>query len=447
MHTIRGKMLLSFFLALVVTVGITVALFVRLIDDILVNQVKAQLHGQAEKAEKILRNGDISGLNNTEFKYVVKGLMLDADYLILDPNNKIIDANDDREVGKTLNYALSGRNGIAVLHGKKILFTKERLAGRPYSIFIYAPLSSLRALYGSLMRTTLLAIGFSLLVILVIGLLTVSRVVRPLNQLKEAVGRYEPYRSQDEGFPVGDTTEIGELITTFQSMSDRIQQHQRNQVEFLQNVSHELRTPLMSIHGFVFAIQDQVVTQETGLEVILTQSVRLMDMVDKLLQLSRLEAVDEYWPASAIDLRTMADEAALLLMPAASERAIKLHVEGAGLQVVVAGEQLFQVLVNLLQNAVRHTSSEICVRIDAEYPGAVWAIHIDDDGNGLSETERDAVFQRFYTGSNGVTGLGLAICRQIATNLDGELVYSTSPLGGARFSFIKHLGRLTGTGA
>ncbi|MEC0168499.1 HAMP domain-containing sensor histidine kinase [Paenibacillus graminis] len=444
MRTIRGKMLLSFILALVVTVGITVALFVRLIDDILVNQVKAQLHGQAEKAEKILQDSDISRLNNTEFKYVVKGMMLNADYLILDASNKIIDTNDDKGVGTTFRYALSGRQGIAVLHGKKILYTKERLSGRPYSIFIYAPLSSLRALYGSLMRTTLLAIGFSFFMILAIGLLTVSRVVRPLNRLKEAVGRYEPYRSQDAVFPVGDTTEIGELITTFQSMSERIQQHQRNQVEFLQNVSHELKTPLMSIHGFVYAIQDQVVPQETGLDVILTQSMRLIDMVDKLLQLSRLEAVDEHWPTSEIDLHTMAEEAALLLMPAANARGVVLKVEGESLLTVAAGEQLFQVLVNLLQNAVRHTSSQIRVQIEADYPGADWAIHIDDDGNGLSEAEKEAVFQRFYTGPNGVTGLGLAICRQIAANMDAELTYTSSPLGGARFSFIKPAGRLSG---
>lgn len=76
----------------------------------------------------------------------------------------------------------------------------------------------------------------------------------------------------------------------------------------------------MSIHGFVFAIQDQVVTQEEGLEVITNQSQRLIDMVDKLLQLSRLEAVDEHWPAATVDLRTMAEEAAMLLMPEANRR-------------------------------------------------------------------------------------------------------------------------------
>ncbi|WP_339249133.1 HAMP domain-containing sensor histidine kinase [Paenibacillus sp. FSL P2-0136] len=440
MRTIRGKMLFSLCIAMLVTVAITVMLFVRLIDDILVNQVKAELHEQVGKAQKLLSDGDITNLNSTKFKYVVKGLMMNADYMILDADQKIIDASDEKEEGKQLHYTPTGKNGIALLHGRKVLYAQEKLRGLSDEIFIYSPLSSLRALYGSLMRTTLLSIGASFIVILAIGLFAVSRVVRPLNRLKEAVGRYEPSYAQGNPFPQGDRTEIGELMTTFQSMSGRIQQHQRNQIEFLQNISHELKTPLMSIHGFVFAIQDQVVTQEEGLEVITNQSQRLIDMVDKLLQLSRLEAVDEHWPAATVDLRTMAEEAAMLLMPEANRRDLKLTVEGESLQATIPGEQLFRILVNLLQNAVRHTADQVVIRVEPEVPGASWAIHIEDNGPGLAEEEREAVFERFYTGANGVTGLGLAICRQIAARLNGELTYSRSELGGARFSFRKKVG-------
>lgn len=439
MGTIRGKMLFSLCIAMLVTVGITVVLFVRLIDDILVNQVKAQLHGQVEKAQKVLGDGDITDLDSTEFRYVVKGLMLNADYMILAADNRIIDASDDKEEGKLLHYTATGNKGIALLHGRKILYVKEKLSGLHEEIFIYSPLSSLRALYGSLMRTTLLSIGVSFVVILAIGLLAVSQVVRPLNRLKQAVGRYEPSHSQWNDLPQGDRTEIGELITTFQSMSGRIQQHQRNQIEFLQNISHELKTPLMSIHGFVFAIQDQVVTQQEGLEVITTQSQRLIEMVDKLLLLSRLEAVEEQWPAARIDLRVMAEEASMLLMPAASKLKIRLTVEGESLKVTIPGEQLFRILLNLLQNAVRHTTDQVMVRLEPGYLGAAWAIHIEDNGRGLNEEEREAAFQRYYTGINGDTGLGLAICRQIAAKLNGELMYSRSDLGGARFSFVKYI--------
>ncbi|OBZ14435.1 two-component sensor histidine kinase [Bacillus sp. FJAT-27264] len=438
MRTIRAKMLLSLFIAMLVTVGITVLLFVRLIDDILVNQVKSQLHVQALRASRILHEGDIDGLSSTEFRFVVKGLMMNADYLLLDSHNRIIDASDTRQEGKTLHDQVVASEGITTLHGKKVLYNEESVRGLPYRIFVYSPLSSLRALYGSLMRTTLLSIAASFFGILVIGLLTVSRVIRPLNRLKEAVRSYEPNRAQSQDFPEGDRTEIGELITTFHSMSGRIRLHQRNQIEFLQNVSHELKTPLMSIHGFVYAIQDQVVSQEEGLNIITVQSQRLMDMVDKLLQLSRLEAVDEHWPAEALDLRDIAEEAVQLLLPAAAERNVRLELEGTGLQVMIPGEQLFRILLNLLQNAVRHTSSRVKVRIEGPGTGTAWAIHVEDDGSGLNDEEQEAVFQRFYTGSNGVTGLGLAISRGIAARLNGELSYTRSSLGGACFSFLKY---------
>lgn len=66
---------------------------------------------------------------------------------------------------------------------------------------------------------------------------------------------------------------------------------------------------------------------------------------------------------------------------------------------------------------------------------------IEDNGPGLDVEERESVFERFYTGANGVTGLGLAICRQIAARLNGELTYSRSELGGARFSFRKKVSK------
>ncbi|MEK4515470.1 HAMP domain-containing sensor histidine kinase [Paenibacillus sp. FSL H8-0122] len=167
-------------------------------------------------------------------------------------------------------------------------------------------------------------------------------------------------------------------------------------------------------------------------------------MVDKLLQLSRLEAVNEYWPATTVDLPTMAEEAAMLLMPEANRRNLKLIVEGESLQATIPGKQLFRILVNLLQNAVRHTTDQVVIRVDPEVPGAAWAIHIEYNGPGLADEEREAVFERFFTGTNGVTGLGLAICRQIAARLNGEWGVDLFPLGAgrsaARFSFRKKVG-------
>ncbi|MGR6128752.1 HAMP domain-containing sensor histidine kinase [Paenibacillus sp. SER-28] len=458
MRTMRAKILLSLSIAMLITVCITVVLFIRLIDDILVNQAKSKLHEQARKAVHIMSDGGFDRLDNAELNYVIKGVLLSADYFILSTDNRIIDSSVSGMEGKKIERLLLIRQGffasvhpspqdltathegVAVLQGKKVLFTNEELPGQPFRIFVYSPLSSLRALYVPLMRTTLLSIIAGFLVILVIGLMVVSRLVRPLKRLKEAVGNYEPNQPQDSDFPQADKSEIGELIGTFHSMSARIQQHHQGQIEFLQNVSHELRTPLMSIQGYVYAIQDQVVSQDEGLSIIKVQSQRLIDMVEKLLQLSRLEALNEEWPVSLIDLRSMAEDAVHLLMPVAAERSISLRVEGEGLHVAVPAEQLFRMMLNLLQNAVRHTSTEVVIHLETgTTPEVVWVMHVDDDGEGLTEQEAAEVFGRFYAGSNGVTGLGLAICRQIATRLNGELLCTRSPLGGARFSYIQHM--------
>lgn len=433
MRTIRGKLLISMSAAVLVTIAITLGLFVRLIDDLMINQVKVQLHGQVRKALHVLSDGGLGELDRVDFNYIVRDVMLDADYLILDDQQRVVSASTASEIGKTLHNPVYNNEGIGMVDGSKVLYTQARLNHLPYRIFLYSPMSSVRGLYGSILRTTLLSTAVSFVIILLIGLLTVSHILKPLNRLKEAVDRYEPGRPQADALPDDLPGEIGDLGRTFRFMAERISEHQKYQVEFLQNVSHELRTPLMSIDGYSYAIRDGVVDQEEGLEVIASQSRRMVEMVDKLLTLSRLEALDEAWPAQPIELDALVQEAFGLMRPAASKRGLTLSLAGGPLTVRTTGEQLFRLVLNLLQNAVRHTETEVTVALERN-GGSGWLLHVDDDGPGLGEGEAEAVFKRFYAGRGGITGLGLAISSQIALRLGGELTYAKSPLGGARFS-------------
>jgi len=439
MKTIRSKMLLALCAGMLVTVAITVLLFIRLIDDLLLNQVKHQLNEQTIKAVHLLNTNDIDSLDSDSFRFFIKDTLFYADYFVLDTQNKVVASSNADEVGTQMNGFSANREGIMQLHNTKVLYSEARLIHQPFRVILYSPLSSLRALYIPLLRTTLLSIAASFIVILLIGLFAVWRMVQPLNRLKEAVSTYEPHRMTKEPFLQADHTEIGELISTFQLMADRLQLHHRHQLEFLQNVSHELKTPLMSIQGYVYAIQDQVLPTEQGLHIISTQSQRLIDMVSKLLQLSRLESVDEEWPVTRVDLRSMLEEAAYLLQPGAQQQQIELQVQGESLTVDIAAEQLFQVLLNLLQNAVRHTAGHVMLSLEQPDQQQIdWMIHVDDDGPGIAAEEQEYIFQRYYAGTNGVTGLGLAISSQIASRLNAELVYATSPMGGARFTLIHY---------
>ncbi|WP_232229160.1 sensor histidine kinase [Paenibacillus zanthoxyli] len=427
-------MLLALCAGMLVTAGITTFLFLKLVDEILVSQIKAQLQTQADKIVQTMDSGwDIKDLDNEEFKWVLKDRLFYADYFVTDIKGRIIASSESSRVGHTLAEAsITRHKGTMMLDGRRVVYTSEKLGTLPFRLFIYYPLAMIRSMYVPLFKTTILAVAASFLFILIIGWLSVGYVVRPLNRLKEAVGRYDPHRGTAGDFPGEDDTEIGQLAGTFRSMSERIAQHQQGQQEFLQNVSHELKTPLMSIQGYAMAIQDEVVTQEDGLNVIASQSVRLVQMVEKLLQLSRLETLEENWKPSLLDLRDIAEEAVHLLLPTANERGISLTIEGSGIGVLIPGEQLFQIIVNLLQNAVRHAHQKVELIIER---GEGWAIHIDDDGPGLSFVEREAIFRRYYKGLDGGTGLGLAICQQIALRLGDELSCTSSKLGGARFTY------------
>jgi signal transduction histidine kinase len=265
-----------------------------------------------------------------------------------------------------------------------------------------------------------------------VGLWFVWKTTRPLQQLKDAVSKYNPsYRNM--GLPKGDTSEIGQLMNTFSSMSGRIQQQHQQQIEFLQNVSHELRTPLMSIQGYASAIKDQVVSVEHGLNVVTAESERLIQMVDWLLQLTRMETVHEEWKLTEVDLQDMMEHVHQLIAPAAVDRSILTTLDAASLEMAIPAEQIFQIAMNFMQNAVRYASHEVKLSLE-EMPGG-FRICVDDDGPGVPVHERDSVFDRYYTGQTGITGIGLAICKQIADRLGAAISCTESALGGARFCF------------
>ncbi|MBP2000436.1 signal transduction histidine kinase [Paenibacillus shirakamiensis] len=446
MRTLRGRVLFSLIAGMFITVAITVFLFVRLIHSLTIDQAKSELHGQIGKAIEIL-NEDLHALDPTDLKLHFKNRLYNVDYFIINSDQVVVAASHPSKMGYRLHVPLIKEDGIMPLDNKKMLYATRKLTTDNLQIVVYAPLSSLSAITGQLMLTTMVSILASFLVVLVIGLMAVWKTTKPLKELTQAVSSYEPYRPQHP-LPKGDRTEIGELINTFQDMSSRIHKQHHSQVEFLQNVSHELRTPLMSIQGYALAIKDQVVTVDQGLEVIHKESKRMILMVEKLLQLSRLEHPGESWPYTTEDMRNMADQAAALLAPAASEYDIGLEVIGDVVVANIPAEQCFQVLINLIQNAIRHAHSRVLLRVEEgevlsstedQQSLKLWAIHIEDDGPGVPPEEAQAIFERFYKGQDGVTGLGLAICGQIAERMGATLSCTRSTLGGARFTFMMKL--------
>ncbi|MED5019453.1 HAMP domain-containing sensor histidine kinase [Paenibacillus chibensis] len=431
MRTIRGRIFTSLIIVMVCSVLTTVFLFSRLIDGMLMDQARNQLKLQMTKAIDIIEGGDVGDLSTEDLELRFRDRMFYADFFVVDANDKIIAAGDDNKEGQTIHVPMSPRNHFFTLDGQKMMYTHQKL-DHGLRIIIYTPMDILKQISGRVLRVSFISIIISFCVIFIVGLWFVWKTTRPLQQLKEAVSKFHPsYRSL--GIPQGDTSEIGQLINTFSSMSGRIQKQHQQQIEFLQNVSHELRTPLMSIQGYASAVKDQVVSVELGLNVVTAESERLIQMVDRLLQLTRMETVQEEWKLTEVDVLEMMEHVHQLMAPAAAERHIRTSLDGDALEMAVPAEQIFQVAMNFMQNAVRYASTEVRLTLKGA-PGG-FCICVDDDGPGVHVHERGSVFDRYYTGKAGITGIGLAICKQIADRLEAVITCSESSLGGARFSF------------
>jgi two-component sensor histidine kinase len=213
----------------------------------------------------------------------------------------------------------------------------------------------------------------------------------------------------------------------------------REQRALVATVSHELRTPLAGLTAVLENLADGVVpVDEEHLEAAVGQARRLSDLVGDLLDLSRVDAGVAPLRLDDIEVSELLDETVAELVP--TGRAVSFSVDVApGLQVRADRARLRQLVVNLLDNAVRHGPERGTVRVRAELPdvpGDRWLLAIADDGPGVPPADRERAFERFGTLAHdpsstaaGGTGLGLAIARWVATLHGGTVRFVDPPQG------------------
>jgi signal transduction histidine kinase len=215
--------------------------------------------------------------------------------------------------------------------------------------------------------------------------------------------------------------EVGQLADAFNQMAADLASADRQRRELIANVSHELRTPISALRAVLENVVDGVATPDPAtLRTALAQTERLGRLVTELLDLSRIDAgalaldLDEFAVADLFaDVVAEAEVAA-----AARERKVifRTEVVPAAATVYADRERLHQVVVNLLDNAVRHGPADGTVTVTG-YSDAGWVtLEVVDEGPGIPREERQRVFERFTRGdrsSGSGTGLGLAIARWV----------------------------------
>ena len=233
--------------------------------------------------------------------------------------------------------------------------------------------------------------------------------------------------------------EMGQLTDAINDMSLKIDQAEKSQSEFISSVSHELRTPLTAINGWAETLYNGEVRDaedvKKGMGIIVSEARRLTNMVEELLEFSRIEAGRFNLSVEPLDIVAELEDAVYTYREFFRRKGLELcYTEPEETFPTVTGdpERLRQVFCNLLDNADKHGGSGGRVDVSVARDDDDAVICIRDYGPGIPEEELPHVKYKFYKGSSKArgSGIGLAVCEEIVTRHGGTLELSNAEGGG-----------------
>ena len=191
-----------------------------------------------------------------------------------------------------------------------------------------------------------------------------------------------------------------------------IEKEAERQQTFFQNASHELKTPLMAIQGYAEGMQAGVMDAGSAADVILEESDRMTELVEELLDISKIDMGRQQLALSEMDVRELLYDSIRAVEPtAASGITIVPDFPKEPVMLSCDDTRLRRAVSNILSNGVRYARSELHLtcRTDKRHV----TIRIQDDGDGIAEEDIPHIFDRFYMGRSGKSGIGLALTKEI----------------------------------
>lgn len=283
------------------------------------------------------------------------------------------------------------------------------------------------------------AAGIGLLGVLLSGW-AAGRLVRPIEQLTDAARRLAG-GDLGQRVAVERTDEVGQLARAFNTMAEGLERNESLRRSLLNDVAHELRTPLTHVRAELEALQDGL--RQPTAEVINrlhADALHLERLVDDLRDLAQAEAGQLRLTIEALDLPAALREAVASLESTAAAKAVRIEVTASDSPEPVLADRarLRQVMVNLLDNAVRHAPAGTTVRVAAEpFSEQALRVSVSDEGPGVPEEALPRLFDRFFRADEsrdrrtGGAGLGLAIVKQLVS-LQGGTVEAANLARGFR---------------
>ncbi|MDQ6623417.1 MAG: ATP-binding protein [Verrucomicrobiota bacterium] len=262
-----------------------------------------------------------------------------------------------------------------------------------------------------------------------------------ITELKNAEEVLHRSREELEGLVAARTRELAAANDSLVAAKEEAERANRAKSEFLSRMSHELRTPLNAILGFGQLLQADVSATDApeSIEHVLRAGRHLLGLINEVLDLASIEAGCISLALAPVDAGDAAQQAIELVRPLAAARGVQIALMKTNRRVCADEQRLKQILLNLLSNAIKYNRENGHVTVDfTEVAGARLRIKVRDTGRGLSEEEIKMLFVPFErlkvdeTKIEG-SGLGLAVCKRLASLMDGEIGLESAIGAGSTF--------------
>ncbi|MBP7185731.1 MAG: HAMP domain-containing histidine kinase [Ruminococcus sp.] len=319
-----------------------------------------------------------------------------------------------------------------------------RLQGGEKVLAVSVPISSINNEYSSVrmvtsmteidntIKTYILAVAVVfmtiILVIITIGLYFAGSIVKPIRQIS---GIARKFAMGDFSVRIENNSddEIGELCTAINHMADELSTAEALKNEFISSVSHELRTPLTAIKGWAETLmldgETSPDTMKKGVGVIVNETERLRQMVEELLDFSRMQNGHFTLQSATMDILAELGDAVLIYSEKARKETKEIIYDEPEMLPFVFGDKnrIRQVFINVIDNAVKYSSAGDRVTIKAYESGDNVVVSVKDTGVGIKQSDLAKVKTKFYKANHTRrgSGIGLAVADEIISMHGGTL--------------------------
>ncbi|MDD6082968.1 MAG: HAMP domain-containing sensor histidine kinase [Oscillospiraceae bacterium] len=344
-------------------------------------------------------------------------------------------------------------NGFGYWNGKsenneKIMAVSYPVSSKNSDYSAMRVVVSLSDVDSTILSMTLLIITCCMLVLLPLvfsGVYFVGSIVRPVQKVNGATKKFA-MGDFTERIPIETNDEIGQLCESINHMADELSTAEAMKNEFISSVSHELRTPLTAIKGWAETInaENDEETTRKGIRVIVSETERLSQMVEELLDFSRIQNGKFTLQMSVIDILAELEDAILIYTEKAKHENTVISYNSPEMLPFIFGDKnrLRQVFINIIDNAIKYSSSpnrQSHIEINAsQLDEKHICITVSDNGCGISAADLPKIKTKFFKANHSKrgSGIGLAVADEIISMHHGQLNIESEEHVGTKVEII-----------